>query len=92
MAAVSLLFFEKFCHCYLIHARVCNFILIGFYLIWLAYSVWTVVEEIYEHRKTAIVCTALALALVVGAEALTLVHFWPLLTQIRQVVVASIYS
>jgi hypothetical protein len=47
-AAVTLLFFEKFCRWYLADARLCDLTLVGFYLIWLVYNVWTIVDESAE--------------------------------------------
>jgi hypothetical protein len=91
-AALTLLFFEKFCRWYLAHARVCSLGLLAFYLIWLVYNMWKITDEIYDHRDTAILCTSLALALCIGTEVAVVIHLWPVLTQIHQAVVANIYS
>ena len=91
-AALTLLFFEKFCQWYLAHARACNLALLAFYVIWLVWNVWNIVDEVCEHRGTAIVCTTLALGLWVGAEVAVVIHLWPALTEIHQVVVSYIYS
>lgn len=91
-AAVALIFFTEFCRWYLVHARACNFALLGFYLIWLAYNVWKIVDEVYMNRGSAILCTSLALALWIGAEIAVVVHLWPVLMQFHQVVAANIYS
>jgi hypothetical protein len=92
LAACTLLFFEKFCHWYLAHARVCSLALLAFYLIWLVYNMWKITDEIYDHRDTAILCTSLALALCIGTEVAVVIHLWRVLTGIHQAVVANIYS
>lgn len=90
-AALTLLFFEKFCHWYLIHGRVRNLALLVFYAIWLVWNVWKIMGDVFNQREIAILYSVFATGLVIGAEVAVVIHLWPALSQIQQVVVAHIY-